>query len=167
MRLAMKNLAVVFFCGVLFALGLGIGGMTQPVRIFGFLDVAGQWDPTLLVVMAGALLPYFVISRIALRRAQPLLTERFALPTKSGIDARLLSGAAVFGAGWGLGGYCPAPALTGLVSGNARPVVLVLGMAAGMVLYEWVMNRRASSAAPTPDTVGVAALALDSKHTDG
>lgn len=117
--------------GVLFAAGLVLGGMTQPAKVIGFLDFAGQWDPSLALVMGGALLVHGVSYRLIRRRASPLLETRFHLPTRQDIDRRLVLGAAIFGVGWGLGGYCPGPGLASLTTGP-RPLVFVLGMLAGM-----------------------------------
>jgi uncharacterized membrane protein YedE/YeeE len=125
---------VAFLVGLVFALGLGIGGMTQPPRVLGFLDVTGAWDPTLAFVMVAAVLVHGVGVRLAARRAHPVYAPAFALPTRRDITARLIGGAAVFGIGWGLAGLCPGPALTAL--GGVRPgaVLFVLAMLAGMVL---------------------------------
>lgn len=124
-----------FAAGLLFALGLGIGGMTQPARVIGFLDVAGRWDPTLALVMAAALTVYAPLYRLIVRRRAPLLGERFEVPTRRDLDAALLLGAAVFGVGWGLAGFCPGPAIVSLASGRLDPLVFTAAMLAGMALY--------------------------------
>jgi hypothetical protein len=126
-----------FVIGVIFGLGLRISEMINPARVIGFLDVTGRWDPTLLLVMAGALavtLPGFAL---ILRRRQPLLARQFVLPTKSRPDAPLIIGAALFGIGWGLGGLCPGPALAGLVSGSPAVLLFVAAMIAG----QWLAGR--------------------------
>lgn len=123
---------VAFASGVLFALGLGISGMTLPARVVGFLDVAGAWDPSLAFVMIGAIGVHFFLVRAALRRQAPIFGGRFALPTRKDIDARLLLGAAIFGVGWGLGGLCPGPGLVSLASGAASPFIFVAAMMVGM-----------------------------------
>ena len=110
--------------GLLFGVGLSLGGMTRPAVVLGFLDVFGQWDPRLLFVMAGAVITTAVGYRLVLRRRQPWLAASFQLPTSRRFDARLVGGAAVFGIGWGLAGYCPGPALASL--GAAAPSLLVL-----------------------------------------
>ena len=106
----MKSL-LSFISGVVFALGLGISGMTRPVKVIGFLDFAGHWDPSLAFVMIGAIAVYFVAYRWIRIRSAPLLTDRFSVPQRTDVDRNLVVGAAVFGAGWGLGGFCPAPRL--------------------------------------------------------
>lgn len=134
-----------FAIGILFGLGLLISGMADPSRIIGFLDVAGDWDPSLLFVMTGALAVSFAGYRLALRRARPLLAEKFELPTATVIDSRLVGGAAMFGVGWGLSGFCPGPGLTALTFGDAEPLVFVAAMLAGMALF-----RRAAPAKLKP-----------------
>jgi uncharacterized protein len=129
----MKSL-LSFISGVVFALGLGISGMTRPVKVIGFLDFAGHWDPSLAFVMIGAIAVYFVAYRWMQRRSAPLLTGKFSVPQRTDVDRNLVVGAAVFGAGWGLGGFCPGPALTSLASGTMPVMVFVAAMAAGMYL---------------------------------
>jgi uncharacterized membrane protein YedE/YeeE len=123
---------VAFVCGVTFALGLGIGGMTQPVRVLAFLDVAGDWDPRLAFVMLGAIAVYAPVYRLALRRGRPVLASAFNLPATRSIDGRLLAGAILFGIGWGLAGLCPGPAFTALASGQPGALLFVIAMAAGI-----------------------------------
>jgi hypothetical protein len=127
--------------GLLFGLGLILSGMTNPEKVIGFLDISGQWDPSLMLVMLGALLVSFFAFRHAENREKSLLNEAIKLPTAQKIDRRLLIGSLLFGAGWGLAGYCPGPALSSLLSGDLAPVVFVLAMLAGMGLHE-VMERR-------------------------
>jgi len=129
------NRVTAFACGLVFALGLGLSGMTQPGRVIGFLDVAGNWDPTLAVVLATALALGLVATPAILRRAAPLFEERFSLPVQSAVDFPLLLGAVLFGAGWGLAGWCPGPALVSLAT-LSPPVLfftgaMLLGMFAG------------------------------------
>lgn len=134
---ARKNL-MAFVVGVLFALGLGIGGMTDPAKIFGFLDITGalgSWDPTLVFVMLGAVVMYFALYRVALHRGAPVLGETLQIPKRRDIDRRLVAGAVLFGLGWGLSGFCPGPGLASLVTGNSAVVVFVLTMSAGMWLH--------------------------------
>ncbi|HVN85252.1 MAG TPA: YeeE/YedE family protein [Candidatus Binatia bacterium] len=123
-----------FVCGTVFAIGLGISGMTQPTKVIGFLDVAGAWDPTLAFVMGGAVLVSATLFPRILRRRTAVLDDHFALPEKKTIDGRLLIGAAVFGVGWGLSGYCPGPAIVSLVTGARPVVVFVAFMLAGLYL---------------------------------
>jgi hypothetical protein len=110
----MKALLAAFGAGSLVAVGLAISGMTKPSKVVGFLDVAGPWDPSLVLVMAAAVAVTFVAYRLILRRASPIFDMKFHLPTRKDIDRRLVLGAALFGVGWGLGGFCPGP---GLVAG--------------------------------------------------
>jgi uncharacterized membrane protein YedE/YeeE len=123
---------VAFLVGIAFAVGLGIGGMTQPARVLAFLDVTGPWDPSLAFVMLGAVVTYGVGFRTVMHRARPLLAPAFVLPTRRDLDAPLLVGAAIFGIGWGLAGICPGPALTALGSGEPRALVFVTTMIAGI-----------------------------------
>jgi uncharacterized protein len=129
----MKVLSAFLF-GVIFGLGLGIGGMTQPTRIIGFLDVTGHWDSTLAFVMGGAVTVTLILFPVILKRSRPALAERFVLPVKRRIDVPLLCGAALFGIGWGLSGYCPGPALVSLVTASPPVLVFVVLMAAGLYL---------------------------------
>ena len=150
------NLAA-FVVGVTFALGLGIGGMTQPARVLAFLDVAGAWDPTLAFVMLGAVTVYGVGFPLVMRRARPLLGGTFAVPTRRDVDARLVGGALVFGVGWGLAGLCPGPALTALASGEPRALLFVAAMMVGIAVHRMIDRtvgaRIASPASPTPGSV--------------
>jgi len=137
----MKVLCAFIF-GVIFALGLGIGSMTQPTRIIGFLDVAGHWDPTLAFVMGSAVTVSLVLFALILKRPRPVLAERFVLPAKRRIDIPLIGGAGLFGVGWGLSGYCPGPALVSLVTAS-RPVLVFVGfMAAGLYLGRRLVGAR-------------------------
>jgi uncharacterized protein len=123
-----------FLMGIVFGLGLGVGEMTQPTKIIGFLDVAGHWDPTLVFVMGGAVTVTLVLFPLILKRSRPALAERFVLPVKRRIDVPLLGGAALFGIGWGLSGYCPGPALVSIVTASRPVLVFVVFMAAGLYL---------------------------------
>ena len=124
--------------GTIFGIGLAISGMMNPAKVLGFLDIAGNWDPTLAFVMGGALMvsaPGFLLLR---RRGVPLIGGKFHLPTRTDIDSRLVGGAALFGLGWGLGGFCPGPAIAGLATGVAGVYVFVAAMVAGMLLFRLV-----------------------------
>jgi uncharacterized protein len=132
------RLLVALFSGVLFGLGLVVSGMVNPAKVLGFLDVAGDWDPTLAFVMGGALLVAVPAFRVILKRPRPVLAEEFDLPAKKDLDARLLAGSALFGVGWGLAGFCPGPAVTALASGLAPVFVFVAAMVAGMSLFKRV-----------------------------
>lgn len=127
--------------GLLFGFGLILSGMTNPAKVLGFLDISGRWDPSLMLVMLGALAVSFFAFRYAKKREKSLLNQAINLPVTKQIDRRLMIGSLLFGAGWGLAGYCPGPALTSLLSGNLAPVIFVLAMLAGMAVHE-VMERR-------------------------
>jgi uncharacterized protein len=120
--------------GTLFGAGLALSGMTDPAVVLGFLDVAGAWNPALLAVMGGALAVSFAGFRLLRRRPRPLLENRFHLPTATALDARLLGGAALFGLGWGLAGYCPGPALAALIGGSSGTLLFVAAMFAGLAV---------------------------------
>jgi uncharacterized membrane protein YedE/YeeE len=126
---------VAFACGITFALGLGIGGLTQPARVLAFLDVAGDWDPRLALVMLGAIAVYAPAYRLALRRGRPLLAPAFDLAPRRNIDGALAAGALLFGIGWGLAGLCPGPALTSLGSGKPASILFVVAMVVGIAVH--------------------------------
>ncbi|SFK46426.1 DUF6691 family protein [Rhodanobacter glycinis] len=128
---------MAWLAGLLFGAGLAWSGMADPQRVLGFLDVAEMWDPSLLLVMLGAMGTYAVGYRFVVRCPRPLLDGAFHLPAERRVDARLLLGAAVFGAGWGLAGYCPGPVLAGIGLGNADLVWLLPAMLLGW----WVSAR--------------------------
>jgi uncharacterized membrane protein YedE/YeeE len=138
----MLRMLVALFSGALFGLGLAVSGMANPARVIGFLDVTGDWDPTLALVMGGALLVTVPAFRMIFGRRRPVLAERFELPTKKKIDARLVGGSALFGVGWGLSGFCPGPAVVALVpaivTGILPVFVFAAAMIAGMAIYEWM-----------------------------
>lgn len=134
----MKAILASFLSGMVFAIGLGIGGMTQPAKVIGFLDFAGNWDPSLAFVMIGAIVIYSFFYHLVRSRPLPLFSPTFALPTRTDIEPRLVTGAAIFGLGWGTAGFCPGPALTSLGSGNLSPAVFSVAMIAGMFLYKFL-----------------------------
>lgn len=138
----MKGIVAAFASGLLFGLGLLVSGMTMPSKVLGFLDVAGDWDPSLAFVMAGGIGLNLLVGRLLLRRGSPLLAPQFSLPTATAIDGPLIWGAVLFGIGWGLGGYCPGPALV-TASGSFQALLFVAAMVAGMVVEEQVARRRA------------------------
>lgn len=149
----MNLLFIAFVSGLVFALGLGLGGMTQPAKVTAFLDFAGDWDPSLAFVMIGAIGVYATLYRFIRRLPSPLFSTTFALPTRTDIDPRLVGGAALFGVGWGLAGFCPGPALTSLASGETSVLLFVVSMLAGMYLYKLVDNsgaRRATAPHQAP-----------------
>jgi uncharacterized membrane protein YedE/YeeE len=134
----MKNSIVAFICGLLFAAGLGISGMTKPERVQGFLDIFGNWDPSLVFTMGGAVIMYALLYQLSRTLTKPMFAETFSVPTRRDLDIRLLSGSAMFGFGWGLSGYCPAPALVAAGGGVAPVFVFVGSMLAGMWLFSVV-----------------------------
>ena len=142
----MKALVSSFFSGLVFALGLGISGMTRPIKVIGFLDFFGAWDASLAFVMIGGIGVYFIAYRFIDKMPAPLLAPSFALPQRSDLDARLIGGSALFGVGWGLGGFCPGPALTAIASGAPAVLIFVAAMVLGMYLHSWVSGLRVISA---------------------
>ena len=138
--------ATNLLAGLIFGLGLLISGMANPAKVQNFLDLAGSFDPSLLFVMAGAVVVTLVGYRLVLRRPSPLLAEQFHLPAVKDIDARLVSGAALFGIGWGLSGFCPGPAITSLALLAKGTLVFVPAMFAGIALARLVMRARALEA---------------------
>lgn len=139
----MKSNATAFGAGALFAIGLALSGMTKPSKVTGFLDVAGAWDASLLFVMIGAVAVYFVAHRFILRRSSPFFEDRFHLATRKDLDAPLVAGAAIFGVGWGLGGFCPGPGLVTAGSGSLPAVVFVVGATIGIVVQHALARRLA------------------------
>ena len=124
--------------GLLFGIGLILSGMTDPAKVVGFLDLAGNWDPSLAFVMGGAVVVATIGFRFARRRDTALLGVPMRLPSGSTIDRRLIMGGVTFGVGWGLGGFCPGPALASLLSGGMKPIIFVVAMLVGMALFELV-----------------------------
>ncbi len=133
-----KNAVVSFVVGFIFAIGLGVSGMTQPAKVIGFLDLFGNWDPSLIFVMAGAIAVHFILFKLATKRESPMFSTQWDIPNKKEITPALIVGSMMFGAGWGLGGFCPGPAITSLASFESRPFIFVLSMIAGMFLFRFV-----------------------------
>lgn len=131
-----------FFAGLVFGLGLLLAGMANPAKVLGFLDLAGAWDPSLALVMAGAIALALLPFAWARRRSYSLLGAPLQLPVKRTLDRRLLGGSLLFGIGWGIAGICPGPAVAILLSGHWQVLVFVAAMLAGMALFE-VFERRA------------------------
>ena len=130
-----------FIAGALFAVGLAVSGMTMPSKVVGFLDLAGAWDASLMFVMMGAIAVHFVAHRLVRARPSPLFDAKFHLPTRKDVDPRLVGGAALFGVGWGLGGFCPGPGLVAASGGALAAIVFVVGMTLGMLLHHGVSRR--------------------------
>jgi uncharacterized protein len=133
--------------GLLFGAGLALSGMVNPAKVLNFLDLAGTFDPTLLFVLGGAVVTTFIGYRLALPR-EPLFAERFQWPTKTDVDARLVAGAAIFGVGWGLSGFCPGPAIGAVVSLRLEPFIFIAAMAAGMIGTGWYDRQQAGGRVP-------------------
>ncbi len=127
-------LLAAFAIGIIFGFGILISGMANPAKVLNFFDIAGNWDPSLAVVMAGALITTFVGYRLVLQRKGPVLEARFQLPTVTGLDVRLLGGSAIFGVGWGLSGFCPGAALPALGTVRVDVAAFVAGLIVGLVI---------------------------------
>jgi uncharacterized membrane protein YedE/YeeE len=125
-----------------------VSGMANPAKVLGFLDLFGRWDPSLALVMGGAVAVSAVAFAIARRRSASLLGATLKLPTARQIDRRLVMGSVLFGIGWGIAGFCPGPALVALGMGEAKALVFVAAMLAGMGLFEWLETARRPVAAP-------------------
>ncbi len=135
---------VALISGLLFGLGMAISGMADPKKVIGFLNVAGNWDPSLMFVMGGALLVFMPAYFLLIKsKAKPLNAEQFCLPTNKKIDTKLLAGAAIFGLGWGIAGICPGPAVSSLGLGNGDVVIFLLAMMLGLRSTHFILNRNA------------------------
>jgi len=132
-----------FITGLVFGLGLILSGMTDPAKVIGFLDLTGMWNPSLALVMGGALVIGFIAYRFTGQRTKSLLGAVMRIPTTRHIDRRLVIGSVAFGVGWGLAGYCPGPALASLATGMLEPIIFTLAMIAGMAIFE-IQDRLAS-----------------------
>tara|TARA_B110000014_G_C19724427_1_gene378501 strand:- start:28 stop:474 length:447 start_codon:yes stop_codon:yes gene_type:complete len=138
--MAKSNISSII-CGIIFSIGLGISGMTQPQKVIGFLDVFGEWNPSLAFVMGGAVLSYLALQLLIQRNFSiPVLGGSFQIPTRKDLDRSLIIGALLFGSGWGLGGYCPGPAITSLGSGSLNALLFVVAMGVGMLLADRVIS---------------------------
>lgn len=139
-----------FIVGLIFGVGLILAGMTDPSKVIGFLDIAGSWDPSLAFVMGGAILVGVVAFRFANKRSVAFFGSPMRLPDSHDISSRLVVGSLLFGAGWGMAGFCPGPALTTLGTGHPKALIFVVAMIAGMALFElaervWHAPRRQQS----------------------
>lgn len=148
----MKRPVTSALAGALFGVGLVVAGMTKTAKVVGFLDMFGRWDPSLMFVMMGGIAVHFVLLRLILRRPAPLFAEKFHLPTRRDLDARLLGGAALFGIGWGIGGYCPGPGLVSAASGALPAILFVAAMTVGMQLHRRTDSKTPEVCAPPPST---------------
>ncbi len=141
----MKNNIAALVVGIIFALGLGISGMTRPEKVIGFLNIFGSWDASLAFVMAGAIGVHAIAYRLIRRRSSPFFSTQFYDPTSKELTPSLIVGAFIFGVGWALAGFCPGPAVTSLASFQTRPAVFVVAMILGMLIfrsYQNVINKR-------------------------
>lgn len=142
MKTSIVKTVAGYIAGLLFGLGVGISGMTDPSRVLGFLDIAGAWDPTLMFVLGGAVVTNFIGYRLTLRRASPIYGKAFQLPGRQDLDGRLIGGSVLFGIGWGLSGYCPGPALASVGGLTAPLAAMLIAMAAGWYLARAIPGRR-------------------------
>lgn len=127
--------------GLLFSLGLGISGMTRPDIVQGFLDVFGKWNWSLMGVMIGAIAVFSISYRIIIKKSTPLFSSHFSLPTKKDIDWRLITGASIFGIGWGWSGICPGPAITSLAGAQPSIVLFIISMLLGMGVFKVIEKK--------------------------
>ena len=161
----MRSIAFSFFVGLTFGAGLLLSGMTQPAKVVGFLNVAGDWDPSLAFVMLGAIAVHLLAYRLVPRMPRPVWGARWGIPTRRDVDGRLIAGAALFGAGWGLAGYCPGPGLTALSAGEPTTLLFVASMLAGMWAFTlWEASQAVPEAAPqrAPSTAPLRPMDLGS-----
>jgi uncharacterized membrane protein YedE/YeeE len=142
-----KKAIGAFLAGLVFAIGLGISGMTQPSKVIGFLDFAGDWDPSLAFVMVGAIGVHFVLMRVIKKRRAPIAADVFRIPTREDLSPALIGGSAMFGVGWGLGGYCPGPAIVSLASHSSNVLVFVAAMLAGIFIHRLLTPKKTRVAA--------------------
>jgi len=134
----MRTIAAALVSGLLFGAGLAVSQMVNPAKVLGFLDIAGAWDPSLAFVLGGAVAVWAVAFQASRRMKAPLFALSFAVPTRRDIDLRLVGGAALFGVGWGLAGYCPGPAVSSLALGHWEPAVFLVAMLVGMFAYRFL-----------------------------
>lgn len=133
------RLIASYLIGLIFGIGISVSGMANPAKVLNFFDVAGTWDPSLIFVMGGALVVTFIGYRLVLQRPKPILDAKFQLPTNTHLDARLIGGAAVFGVGWGIAGFCPGGALPALGTGRVEVIVFVAALIAGIFVAKGLM----------------------------
>ncbi|MCF7698290.1 DUF6691 family protein [Loktanella sp. M215] len=141
------RILTLYLTGLIFGAGISVSGMANPAKVLNFFDIAGTWDPSLAFVMGGAVIVTFLGYRFVLKRPMPVMADRFHLPTSRVIDVRLLGGSAVFGAGWGIAGFCPGGALPALGTGNTSVFIFVGALIAGILLARGITAARSSRAA--------------------
>lgn len=134
-----------FLAGLIFGIGLLLSGMTDPGKVLGFLDLFGSWDPSLALVMGGAVAMGLFAFAWAKQRSSAWLGEPMKLPQTTAIDLRLVAGSLVFGAGWGLAGFCPGPGWVSMAAGEPKGAAFVAAMVVGMALHEFVLSGRAAN----------------------
>jgi uncharacterized protein len=139
-NLASSRMIAALVSGLVFGLGLSLSGMLDPTRVRGFLDIAGAWDPSLAFVLGGAVAVSALGALVAKRMSAPMFDDQFHLPQGRLIDRRLIAGSAIFGIGWGIGGFCPGPALASLTLGLPATVWFVFAMLAGMTVHDRFMK---------------------------
>ena len=137
----MKKALSTFLVGFIFAMGLGISGMIRPSNVQGFLNIWGEWRPALIFVMIGAILVHSIAYPLIMRRKSPLLDSKFYVPNRKDITPHLIVGAMLFGMGWGIGGFCPGPALVSLAGMQSSTLVFLISMFAGMFIFKWMPER--------------------------
>ena len=142
------RLVAVYLIGLIFGIGISISGMANPAKVLNFFDIAGTWDPSLIFVMGGALIVTALGYWLVLRKPAPIMAARFDLPTNRALDARLLGGAATFGIGWGIAGFCPGGALPALGTGRTEVFVFVAALHAGIFAARALMKLTATRTAP-------------------
>jgi uncharacterized membrane protein YedE/YeeE len=140
----MLKLLTAYFCGLLFGFGLGIAEMTSPQKVMGFLDLFGNWDPALIFVMVGGIAVYALIYWLVVKKMkQPIVESQFHIPTRKDLDSKLIIGSVLFGIGWGLGGYCPGPALVSAATLGKPVLIFTAAMLAGMFGFSLLEKKKA------------------------
>lgn len=142
----MTRIISAFAIGLVFGIGILVSGMANPAKVLNFFDIAGTWDPSLAFVMGGALIVTAIGFRLVLSQSHPLLAGGFSLPTKRDIDVRLLGGAAIFGVGWGIAGFCPGGVVPALGLGRSEPAIFVAALVAGMLIVRLIETARTRAA---------------------
>ncbi len=137
----MKQNILALITGIIFGIGLCVSRMADPEKVLGFLDITGNWDPSLMLVMGGALAVTIVAFKFVLKRDQPIFADLFHLPTKTDLDKKLITGAALFGVGWGMIGFCPGPAITATGFGLTSPYLVVAMMILGFFAHRLLLER--------------------------
>jgi uncharacterized membrane protein YedE/YeeE len=137
----MKQLLAALISGIIFGIGLSLSQMTNPDKVLNFLDIAGNWDPSLIFVMLGALTVTMISFRFILKYSHPLFDKKFYIVAKKEIDKPLVIGAAIFGIGWGIAGYCPGPVMAGLGLGNQEAVIMIIAIYVGFIFHRYLFER--------------------------